>query len=175
MTETSAGGNEVDEMEIDRLDEFSERRYTTSRHSSPRGGWRHALAYWVNASVEAALATGASEDRAVALAMTISSFGACALKDALSSVEGAAAIAREEREVKLFLARLQVVALSAYLRAGAADAISPRRWWWWWRRIGSWFGGRARESSLGKELVIGPLCKNCLRLSANKEENKGDD
>ena len=161
MTETPAGGDEVDEMEIDRLDEFSERRYTTSRHSSPRGGWRHALAYWVNASVEAALATGASEDRAVALAMTISSFGACALKDALSSVEGAAAIAREEREVKLFLARLQVVALSACLR-GRADTILSR--WWWWRRIRSWFGGRAPKSSLGKELVIGPLCKNCLSL-----------
>ena len=173
MSETEADGDgAVDKAEIDRLDEFSEARYG---RSSPRGGWRHALAYWVDASAKAALATGANEDRAVALAMTISSFGACALKDALSGVEGAAAIAREEREVKLFLARLQVVALSAYLRAGAADAISPRRWWCWWRRIGSWFGGRARESSLGKELVIGPLCKNCLRLSANKEENKGDD
>ena len=172
MSETEADGDgAVDKAEIDRLDEFSEARYG---RSSSRGGWRHALAYWVDASAKAALATGANEDRAVALAMTISSFGACALKDALSGVEGAAAIAREEREVKLFLARLQVVALSAYLRAGAADAISPRRWWWW-RRIGSWFGGRARESSLGKELVIGPLCKNCLRLSANKEGNKGDD
>ena len=171
MSETEADGDgAANKAEIDRLDEFSEALY---ERSLPRGGWRHALAYWVDASAKAALATGANEDRAVTLAMTISSFGACALKDALSGVEGAAAIAREEREVKLFLARLQVVALSAYLRAGAADAISFRRWWW--RRIGSWFGGRARESSLGKELVIGPLCKNCLRLSANKEENKGDD
>ena len=173
MTEMSAGRDEADEMEIDRLDELSGGRYTTLRRSSPRGGWRRALAYWVNASTEAAMATTVGGEAAVALAMTISSFGAWVLKDALSGVKGAAAITREEREVKLFLARLQVVALSAYLRPGAADAISPRRWWWW-RRIGSWFGGRARESSLGKELVIGPLCKNCLRLSANKEENKGD-
>ena len=169
MSETEADGDgAVDKAEIDRLDEFSEARYG---RSSPRGGWRHALAYWVDASAKAALATGASEDRAVALAMTISSFGACALKDALSGVEGAAAIAREEREVKLFLARLQVVALSACLQSGA-DTLSSR---WWWRRIRSWFGGRARKSSLGKKLVTGPLCKNCLRLSANKEENKGDD
>ena len=168
MSETEADGERAaDEAEIEHLDEFSEGHYTASRRSSPRGGWRRALAYWVNASTEAALATGVSEERAVALPMTISSFGACALKDVLSGVDGggAAAVAKEEREVKLFLARLQVVALSACLRAGAADTISPR---WWWRRIRSWFGGRARESSLGKELVIGPLCKNCLRLSANK-------
>ena len=164
MTETSAGEDEADEMEIDRLDELSEGRYTALRRSSPRGGWCHALAYLVNASTEAALATGASEERAVALAMTISSFGACALKDALSGVDGggATAIAKKEREVKLFLAHLQVAALSACLRGGV-DTISSR--WWWWRRIKSWFGGRAPELSLGKELVIGPLCKNCLRLS----------
>ena len=107
MTETAADGDKADEAEIDRLDELSEGRYADSRHSSPRGGWRRALAYWVNASTEAALATEASEERAVALAMTISSFGACALKDALSGVDGsAAAVAKEEREVKLFLARL---------------------------------------------------------------------
>ena len=98
MTETAADGDKADEAEINRLDVLSEGRYTDSRRSSPRGGWRRALAYWVNASTEAALATGASEERAVALAMTISSFGACALKDALSGVDGggAAAIAKEE-------------------------------------------------------------------------------
>ena len=165
MAEATTERGESDEDEISLLDKQSERRYAVARRILPKSDWRHRLARLVDASTEATLSGTVNEGAAVALSLTLSSFADWALRDALTVEKGEAK--EVEREVKTLLARLQVAALSRLLRGG----LSATTGGWWWNRLRAWFGGRARRKAPAAGLVIGPLCKNCLRprSSANHQ------
>ena len=156
MAEATAERPETDEDKISSLDKKAERRYAVARKILPESDWRHRLARLADASAEAALIGTVDESAAVALSLTLSSFADWALKDALAVEEGEPE--EVEREVKVFLTRLQVTALSRLLRGGLETTTGG-----WWSRIRAWFCGRAPRNAPGAGLVIGPLCKNCLR------------
>ena len=157
MAESRAERAETGENEVSSLDIKTKRRYAVAKRVLPKSDWRHRLARLAHASAEAALIGTVDESAAVALSLTLSSFADWALKDALAVEEGEPE--EVEREVKVFLTRLQVTAVSRLLQSG----LETTRGEWWWSRIRAWFGGRALRKVPSKGLVIGPLCKDCLR------------
>ena len=158
MAEATAERPETDEDEISSLDKKAERRYAVARRVLPESDWRHRLARLANASAEATLFGTVDESAAVVLSLTLSSFADWALRDALAIEKGEPE--EVEQEVKTFLTRLQVTALSRLLQ-------TTRRGWW--SQIRAWLCGRAPRNAPGTGLVIGPRCKNCLRPP--EEEN----
>ena len=159
MAEATTERGESDEDEISRLDKKSERRYAVARRILPKSDWRHRLARLVDASTEATLSGTVNEGAAVALSLTLSSFADWALRDALTVEKGETK--EVEQKVKTLLARLHVAALSRLLQGGLNATTDG----WWWNRIRAWFSGCAPRKAPRAGLVIGPLCKNCLRLS----------
>ena len=163
MAESRAERDETSEETISGIDKRSEGWYALEKRILPRADWRHRLARLAEASAEVTLSVSADENAAIALLLTLSSFADWALKDALSAEGGEPE--KTEQEVRVFLARLQVTALSRCMQGGLETTLGK----WWWDQIRAWFGGRALRKAPSARLVIGPLCKNCLRPS---EEEK---
>ena len=147
MAEATTERGESDEDEISSLDKKAERRYAVARRILPKSDWHYRLARLANASAEATLIGTVDESAAVALSLTLSSFADWALKDALAIEEGEPE--EVEREVKVFLTRLQVTALSRLLRGGLETTTGG-----WWNRIRAWFCGHAPRNAPGTGLVI---------------------
>ena len=116
MMEATAKRPKTDEDKICCLDKKAERRYAVARRILPKSDWRHRLARLADASAEAALIEAVDESAAVALSLTLSSFADWALRHALTVEKGKPE--EVEREVKTFLTRLQVTALSRLLKTG---------------------------------------------------------